>query len=251
VKNRPAYGIDSVDHALHLAMLLVTEGPLGVTDAARRLGVARSTAHRLLAMLVYREFAEQDADRRYSAGPMLRPATPDEPSARLRRLVLPHLRALTEQVGETTNLMVLEADRARFVVTVECDRVLRVGDREGRTLPAHLASGSKALLAGRPPLEVATLYADRLPAAELAALQRELVRVRRRGFAVNDRRTEAGVTAIGRAVAGTGAAVSIALPTARFRRDLIPGWAAALTAATDRIERELGHNDDLAVRSNG
>lgn len=248
MKNRPVYGIDSVDHALHLATVLAQDGPLGVSEAAQRLGVARSTAHRLLAMLVYRDFATQDADRRYSAGPMLRRRVPGEP---LRALALPHLRTLTDEVGETTNLMVLEADRARFVATVECDQVLRVGDREGRTLPGHLASGSKAVLAGRRPAEVAALYADRLPAAQVAALQRELVRVRRRGFALNDRRTEAGVTAIGRAVAGTAAAVSIAMPTARFSRDRVPGWAAALTAATDRIERELGHNDDLAARSGG
>ena len=46
VKDRPAYAIESVDHALRLATLLQHEGPLGVSEAARRLGVARSTAHR-------------------------------------------------------------------------------------------------------------------------------------------------------------------------------------------------------------
>jgi len=59
VKNKPTYSIDSVDHALRLAGLLQQEGPLRVADAAERLGVARSTAHRLLAMLVYRDFAVQ------------------------------------------------------------------------------------------------------------------------------------------------------------------------------------------------
>ena len=52
MKNKPAYAIDSVDHALHLVQLLQHEGPLRVTDAAERLDVSRSTAHRLLAMLV-------------------------------------------------------------------------------------------------------------------------------------------------------------------------------------------------------
>ncbi|MCX4908974.1 helix-turn-helix domain-containing protein [Streptomyces sp. NBC_00878] len=57
------YPITSVDHALHLATLLQQEGPLRVSDAAERLGVSPSTAHRLLAMLVYRGFAEQRPDR--------------------------------------------------------------------------------------------------------------------------------------------------------------------------------------------
>jgi IclR family acetate operon transcriptional repressor len=242
VKNRPAYSIDSVDHALRLAVLLQQEGPLRVTEAADRLGVARSTAHRLLAMLVYRDFARQDADRRYTAGPVLDAARSAEPIARLRRLALPHLRALTERTAETTNLMVVSGDGARFVATVEGTQVLRVGDREGRTLPAHLASGGKAVLAGRPEEEVTALYAG-VEGVDVAALLRELRRVRRRGFALNDRATEPGVTAVGRAIRlpvdEVPAAVSIAMPTARFHRDRLAGWAADLAVAVERIGREV------------
>jgi IclR family acetate operon transcriptional repressor len=242
VKNRPSYSIDSVDHALQLAVLLQQDGPLRVTEAADRLGVARSTAHRLLAMLVYRDFAVQDADRRYTAGPVLDAARSAEPIARLRRLALPHLRALTERTDETTNLMVVLGDGARFVATVECAQVLRVGDRDGRTLPAHLASGGKAVLAGRPEEEVTALYAG-AEGVDVAALLRELRRIRRRGFALNDRSTEPGVTAVGRAVrvpAGeTPAALSIAMPTARFHRDRLAGLAAELARTAERIERDL------------
>ena len=69
MKNEPPYAITSVDHALRLALILQREGQLTVSEAAERLGVARSTAHRLLAMLVYRDFAEQGTDRRYRACP--------------------------------------------------------------------------------------------------------------------------------------------------------------------------------------
>jgi DNA-binding IclR family transcriptional regulator len=71
LKEPPAYAIASVDHALRLAVLLQLEGPVTVSAAAERLGVARSTAHRLLTMLVYRDFAVQDEDRRYRAGPVI------------------------------------------------------------------------------------------------------------------------------------------------------------------------------------
>ncbi len=244
MRNRPAYAIESVDHALRLATLLQQEGPLGVSEAARRLGVARSTAHRLLAMLVYRDFAVQDDRRRYVAGPALGRRVPTEPAAALRGLALPHLRALTERVDETSNLTVLVGDHVRFVVTVEAARVLRVGDREGRTLPAHLASGGKAVLATRTDAEVLALYADRHPpVVDTAALLRELRRVRRRGVALHDRGTEPGVTALGRVVRGPrgapSAAVSLAMPTSRFRRDRVAGWAAELAATAAAVEREL------------
>ena len=202
MKNKPPYAIGSVDHALHLAQLLQQEGPLRVTDAADRLEVSRSTAHRLLAMLVYRDFAEQIDDRRYRAGSMLRPAKASEaPVALLRRVAQPHLRALVDRVDETANLMVLARTEVRFLSTVECsDQILRVGDRAGRALPAHLASGGKVLLAALEAGELDRLYEGVAASVDLVQLRRELALVRKRGFAINDGLTETGLTAVGMAV---------------------------------------------------
>ncbi|NYI91015.1 DNA-binding IclR family transcriptional regulator [Amycolatopsis endophytica] len=244
MKNKPPYAIESVDHALHLATLLQQEGPLGVSEAAARLGVSRSTAHRLLAMLVYRDFAEQGDDRRYQAGPVLRPADPvGAPVALLRQAAMPHLRALVARTRETVNLQVLAGTEVRFLATVECDQVLRVGDRAGRVLPAHLVSGGKALLAALPPAELTRRYAG--SAVNLTRLRRELGLVRRRGFAVNDQATETGLTAVGFAVpwpsgAEPAAALSLALPSARFDHDLLPTWVGALSATATAIRHELG-----------
>jgi IclR family transcriptional regulator, acetate operon repressor len=243
VKNRPAYAIASVDSALLLASLLQQEGAMRVTDVAARLGVSVSTAHRLLGMLVYRDFAEQLPDRRYGAGPVLRRGPVRQASvARLREVALPHLRRLVEAVGETANAMVLTGPDVRFVATVESDQVLRVGDRTGRTLPAHLSSGGKAVLATLDEGEVATAL-DALDEAAVARVLRELRTVRRRGLAVNDQATEAGLTAVGIAVpaAGglTGVALSVAAPTARFTRDRLPAWGAALAEAAGAVARDL------------
>src|SRR5207247_1381739 len=82
--------------------------------------------------------ADLDEVRRYVAGPGLRGATAPEPVADLRRIALPHLEALAARTEESVNLMVVVGDQARFVASVESARVLRVGDREGRILPAHL-----------------------------------------------------------------------------------------------------------------
>jgi DNA-binding IclR family transcriptional regulator len=244
VKNRPPYAIASVDAALLLAALLHQEGPMRVTDAAERLGVSVSTAHRLLAMLVYRDFAEQQDDRRYRAGPVWRAVAPPEaPVARLRAVSLPHLRRLVDDLGETANVAVLAGADMRFVATVECDQVLRVGDRTGRTLPAHLASGGKAILALLPPAERDAVLAG-VPGVDLPRLTRELATVRRRGYALNDQGTETGLTAVGVAVpcgeSGLRAALSLAVPTVRWSRDLLPAWTGALSAAAAAVGREFG-----------
>src|SRR6059058_6566989 len=98
VKNKPPYAIASVDAALLLATLLQQEGPVRVTDAADRLGVSVSTAHRLLGMLVYRDFAEHLPDRRYGPGPLMQGGgLPQAPAARLREVAAPHLRRLGDE----------------------------------------------------------------------------------------------------------------------------------------------------------
>jgi DNA-binding IclR family transcriptional regulator len=244
MQNKPPYPVTSVDHALHLAILLQQEGPLRVSDAAERIGVSPSTAHRLLAMLVYRGFAEQRPDRRYQAGDVLRPAVPSmAPVALLRQVALPHMGELVERVQESVNLMVLAGTEARFVASAECAQILRVGSRVGRTVPAHLCSGGKAILAALPPGEVAELYAG-AEDVNLPRVQRELALVRRRGFAVNDQRTEAGLTALGVVVRDSArapvAALAIAMPSVRFHRDRVPGWISALGVTLSAIEQELG-----------
>lgn len=244
MQNRPAYHIASVDHCLLAIMALRDDGPLRLADLAERLGVARSTAHRIMAMLVFRDFAEQDDQRRYALGPALRDGVAPSESAVLRARAWPHLRDLARRTTETANLVVRAGHSVRFLATVEASQVLRVGDREGRLLPVHRASGGLALLAAMSADELhRTLAGMPDPAVDPAALQRVLRRVRRQGFALNDQGTERGVTAIGRPVRGPDgaavAAISVAMPSTRFRRTSLPHLAAELAATTEAVESDL------------
>ena len=157
----------------------------------------------------------------------------------------PHLQVLVAKVDETANLMVRIGTQVRFAATVECDQLLRVGDRTGRVLPAEHASGGKALLATLDASQLAELYRDR--DGDLPGLLKDLSIVRERGFAVNDQLTEAGVSAIGVALpgphggphGGAHAAVSLAIPSVRFHAARLPAWVSALTATAADIQRDL------------
>lgn len=240
MKNRPPYAIASVDSALHLAQLLQQEGSLSVSEAAELLGVARSTAHRLFAMLVYRDVAEQGPDRRYRPGPVLgRAAT--APALELRRAALPHMQLLVARVNETVSLQVRVGTDVRFVESVECDRALRVGDRSGKVLPAHQVAGGKVLLAALPDDVLAELYAG--SDVDLPRLRKQLALARVRGWAVNDRETEDDVTAVGVAVPGTDGrpvgALSVAAPSARYRRADAETYVQPLLAAAQAVGVDL------------
>lgn len=249
-KERPAYAISSVDHALRIATMLQLEGQLTVTEVAERLGVARSTAHRLLAMLVYRDFAVQTEDRAYRAGPVLELAAHSHSTtSRLRAAALPHLAELVQVVGESTNLIIRTGDTARFIASVECSQALRVGNREGMVFPAHRVTGGLVLLAELDRDQVEAIYdleryADRPDdRPDLGRLHRELKKIREGGFALNQGRSERGVVAVGRVVrdpAGQAVAgVSLSMPSIRYDPHQLPSWVAALGFAARAIEAEL------------
>jgi DNA-binding IclR family transcriptional regulator len=250
LKTPPPYAIASVDHALRLAAILQLEGVLTVSEAAQRLGVARSTAHRLLAMLVYRDFAVQDEDRVYRAGPVIELAAHSHSRASaLRAAALPHLNRLVATLEETANLAIRTRDTVRFIASVECGRALRVGSREGMVLPAHRTTAGLLLLAELSPAELDQVYAedryrdrpDQRP--DLPALRTELARVRRNGFAVNRERSERGLAAIGVAVRGTDgtaeAGLSVSMPTVRYDPRRLETVVATLSATARALAADL------------
>lgn len=249
-KERPAYAIASVDHALRLAALLQLGGVATVTDAAAHLGVAPSTAHRLLSMLVYRDFAVREG-RAYRVGPLL--ARNDQAAGAtgaLRAAALAPMGRLMRAFDETVTLTIRTRRLVRFVAEVECTRTLRVGHRTGMVFPAHRTSGGLAILAEFDDDAVRDLYAgadedEEVPDFHL--LFARLQSVRQQGFALNNGLSERGVLAIGNAIHDSdGAAVAalgIAMPATRFDPIALRPMVSALIAASREIERGLAEAD--------
>ncbi len=249
-KQRPSYAISSVDHALRIATILQLEGELTVSEVAQRLDVARSTALRLLAMLVYRDFAVQTDRRGYRAGPVLELAAHSQSAtSRLRSVALPHMAELVEVAGESANLIIRTGDTARFIASVECSHALRVGNREGMVFPAHRLTGGLVLLAELSRDQVESLYAEARYAErpgerpDLSRLHRDLEKIRTNGFALNEGRSERGVVAVGRPVRDADgqavAGLSISMPSVRYDRHRLPSWVAAIGFAARAIGGEL------------
>jgi IclR family transcriptional regulator, acetate operon repressor len=250
VKNKPTYAVESVDNALRILQALRDSGRLRVSDIAAELGIARSTAHRLLSMLVYRDFAIRSDDHSYLPGPALSaPPLHGEPMARLRAQLRPYMEALRDSVRETVNLQVRLGAQTRFIYTVESGQVLRVGDRQGTIMPAWVTSGGKALLAELPDAQLAALLrraAGRPPAGLTDPGRRSLIgelqRVREQGWAENIEQSESGLCAVGMCVrdaSGTAvAALSVAAPAARYSPSVAKSRVRELTATVSAVAAE-------------
>ncbi len=202
-------------------------------------------------MLVYRDFAIQDDQRTYLPGPALSaPQVVGRPLQLLRRLVQPQMETLCERVQETVDLSVRVGTQTRFLASVESTQLLHVGNRQGTILPAHKTSGGKALLAELDDEQLEGLYRHDPAGDEVwlsgparTELLRELRSIRQRGYSVNLQGTETGVSAIGKALRhGSGeavAALSVAMPSARFDPQQTPALVAELGEVVSRAETEM------------
>ena len=208
----PAYPIGSVDNTLRILLLLRDRKSLSLADVVAELGVVRSSAHRLMAMLTHYDFVRQNpADRTYGIGPALVDIGLSAARAlNLRILARPTLERLADASKFTAHLVLPRGRDVLFVEGVESQRTIRAALRTGTTLPAHAVGAGKAMLATLSDDQLRELYRHRPPEAltdrtlsNVDELLEEIARVRERGYAINRGESEAGVLAMGIAVSMT------------------------------------------------
>lgn len=244
----PQYPIESVDRTLSVLELLGGHPELKLSEVRAHLGIGQSTAHRLMAMLVYRGFAVQDPDTRaYRAGPVLFEIGLSAGRAfDIGRCARPVLEWLAAESGETAHLGVLSGTDVRYADVIESAATLRVTGRVGRLNPAHATSLGKAMLATYDDAYVRELYAGRELRAptsrtitDLDDLLAELGRTRARGWARNRGEMESGVCSVGFGVVHPGRGLiggfSIATPQARSTSAVERAHAELLREAAARL----------------
>jgi len=243
----PQYPIESVDRTLLLLTYLAQRSELKLSEVRTHLAIGQSTAHRLMAMLVYRGFALQDPQTRvYRAGPALFDIARAAGSFDIARNARPILEWLVSESGETAHFGVLSGTEVRYIDVVESVSVLRVTGRVGQLNPAHTTSLGKAMLATFDDAYVRELYANAEMAAptkqsiaDLDRLLSELAFTRTRGWARNRGEMQSGICSVGAAVVhadnGLLGAFSIATPQARSTAALEKAHAELLQRAARRL----------------
>lgn len=247
----PPYTVGSVDKAALILLMIRDRGEVRVTDVSDELGVARSTAHRLLLTLAYRGFVAQDrVSKSYRAGRVLvEIGLAAVGELDVRRKARRHMEALAAELHETVNLLVLEGNGTRFIDGVEGDRQLRVTSRTGTLLPANATSGGKVLLAELSDEDALALFPDGLPRVtdrtitDPDAFRAELRSVRDLGYGVNHEESAAGLDAVavcvrdhmGRALA----ALAVSVPHQRMAQGLLHAMLPHIRSTAEAISGDL------------
>jgi DNA-binding IclR family transcriptional regulator len=244
----PQYPVESVDKTLQILMLLVTRTELRLTDVSVYLGVASSTAHRLLAMLSYRGLVRQDPRTKvYRTGPSLDLlAFSVLKKLDVRDRARPVLERLNAELRETVHLGRLEGAEVDFVASIESPQALRVSNRLGVAMPAHCTSTGKVLLAALGSEQLDRLYPQpdlvrmtRHSIASTTDLKAELAAVRRRGHATSDEEGEEGVVSVAVPLCNGSFALNASVPVSRMTTELRRTVLRKLSVAAAEIEAIL------------
>ena len=233
--------------------LLAATAPLGLSEIARELGIAKSTLHRICAILVERGWAVRDSDGRFALGIRalrLGSSSADLPIVTAFRTVAAEF--LTRH-DETIALAVLDGGESLFIALEETSQPVRLVTHVGSKTPAFASASGRVVLASFPPAAVAARFGGQVlvtPTGRrlngVPELQGILVEVRERGYAENWGDTAEGLYAVSAPVVNgeevTIAALTTCVPVCRMtpeRRELIVTDLRTLGATLSELIRWL------------
>jgi DNA-binding IclR family transcriptional regulator len=224
--------------------------PVSLKQLAQQTGLHPSTAHRILSAMTAAGFAARADPGTYRLGiRLLELGNIVKSRISIRETAMPAMLRLHEVTGESINLGMRQDDEIVYVERTSSGRsAVRVVHIVGARAPLHTTATGKLFLADAGPQNVRD-YARRtgLPGSTpssitaLPALEKELDKVRRHGYAFDNEEVEQGVRCIaagirddsGELVAG----LSLSTPAERFNAD----WAPVVRRTADEISLALGY----------
>jgi IclR family pca regulon transcriptional regulator len=221
-----------------------------IAEVASTSGLDRATARRCLLTLAHQGYADYDGKFFTLTPRVLRLGTACLATMPLPQLVQPLLDALSEQLGESSSVSILDGTDIVYVARAAQKKVMSIALMPGSRLPAYCTSMGRVLLAPLPGDQArALLSSTPLPArtphtlTDPEAILSELGRVKNQGYALIDQEVEMGLRSIAvplfNARGITVAAVNVGVPTQVGAEELVPLYFEALRGLQSNLRAVL------------
>lgn len=221
------------------------------SELAQRLDLSRAAARRYLITLKALGYMATDGKAYWLTPKVMRLGQSYVASSRLPRTVLPTLQKLTEAIGESTNMCVLEGFEAVYICRVNAAKLLSTGIEPGTRLPAHTLAGGRLILSFLPETELDLWLANTnlvaytpMTVIDKSQLKREILKIRKQGYGLAESQLEMGLRGVsvplldgpGRVVGALSVSMSTAAitPTAAIK-NLVP----PLRDAAEQLREQL------------
>lgn len=213
-------------------------------------GLHPSTAFRILSSLAEHGFVERTSRGSYQLGSkLMRLGSRVSSAVDIRKIALPFMEQLRDQLGETVNLTVREGDEVVYIERALAKRMMRVDQVIGSRAPLHVTAVGKLML-GEQGEAACRSYAKRskLPAytinthSKVSSLWTDCSESAKRGYALDNEEAELGVGCIGTLIRDARghvvAGMSVSAPIERRRDE----WTAQVMETGAQLSKQLGYH---------
>ena len=231
----------------------VAEGPVSLADLAARLGLTRSTTHRLANALIERRYLILVPQRGYQLGPkLLELGFQAHQQADLVQLARPQLEALAQSTEDTVHLGVLDGDRALYLDKIPGRRRIVISSRVGDRHPLTSTGLGKALLLDDSPERWRQFFEQEQNGSALKA-DRELWFSRMQGYVEcgraydleeNEDQIRCVAAPIRDASGGIVAAISVSSAAQYMGDGRMESLTSEVVETANAISRDLGWNPE-------
>ncbi|HHV10622.1 MAG TPA: IclR family transcriptional regulator [Clostridiales bacterium] len=237
---------------------LAVTGPIGLVELSTRLGLHKSTVHRLLLSLICMGYVNQDEE----TGKYMLSFKIVELSGRVLskvdiiNLVRPYMEELANSCRETVHFVQRRGTEVFYLDKVAPlyprESAIRMASQVGLARPLYCSAVGKAILAEMTDSEVRYLWDNSLiekktekTITEYQELQKELAQIREKGYALDNEENEIGVRCIAACIKNhngiPGNAFSISAPAVRMSDERIAVLAQDVLKTKRTIQKALGN----------
>jgi len=230
-REKANYLIQSVAHGLEvLEVLAGSNGEVGVTKLSEVLNLHKNNVFRLLATLELYGYVEQNKESEgYRLGVnVLHLGQSYLEQSPLMLRAAPIVRALSEKIGETVNLAVLQNGYVYFPISVESKRTVKVSQRLSTALFAKQCSVGRLLTAQLSDDVLDDVLAGNTP--QDAAIRTQMFDLRSTGRAVDRGVLEIDVVSVSKVIRDSSSKVVAALEV------LVPQYRAKVDECVLAVE---------------
>lgn len=246
--------VQSVERTLDILELLSENiDGMGLTEISNRIDLHKSTVHRLLGTLIYKDFVKQDTEtNKYKITIKLYELGVKKiASADILEVSKPYTKELMKKLNEVVHLVIQDNNDIIYIDKVEADNTIRMASTIGRRRPLYCTSVGKAMMAHMSDEEVKEIWEnskiEKLTEKTITDFNdflTELEKIREYGYAVDDEENEVGVRCIGAPIFNnTGkvqGAISISGPAIRVTKERVEAIAEEVKKYAVLISKELG-----------
>ncbi len=227
----------------------MTDGPVTLADLAARLGLTRSTTHRLATALIDRRYLTFTPRLGYQFGPkLLELGFLAQRQTDIVQVARPHLEELAATTEDTVHLGVLDNERALYLDKIPGRRRVEISSRIGDRHPLTSTGLGKALLIDHRPDSWASLFAQDqaagAPPLDYAVWEGRMRGYAESGHAFDLEENQDLIRCVAAPIRGAGgaivAAISVSSAAQYMSDERMADLAQEVRDAAGAVSRELG-----------